>query len=428
MIDKIKVAFYINNAKYTNIDLRFPEKGNPGIGGTQFTTIATAYYLNKYYPELVEPILLAHSLELLPPSLKAYYAANDVNALFQSESLGCDIFIFKSRMGNHQIYDYLRKSNLKAIARSNNTPELEGLYQIAKCPQIKAHVCVGHEQLDFLRDHPIFTKSTRIFDPFNCENFVPKDEIIKGNNTVVFLGNIVPQKGFHHLARVWPSIVKDRPDAKLIVIGNGKLYDRNSKLGEWGVAEEKYESNYIRKFLSDKNGNIDKSVYFAGLLGLEKIEILQNADVGVVNPSGGTEVCPASALEFQACGTPVVSVAKWGLLDTVSHRKTGLLGKNDKDLARNIIYLLDNSSFAKQLGANGINFVKNIFSPKLITKQWLDLLIDVYKDKSPPQQPIKNNYLYKAKFIREGMRILKKSVPLMQNIPPLIEITNNVRR
>ncbi|MEM7579944.1 MAG: hypothetical protein AAF316_08830 [Cyanobacteria bacterium P01_A01_bin.80] len=40
----IKVGFYLQNQRYPNIDLRFPEKGNPGIGGTEFTTIATAYY------------------------------------------------------------------------------------------------------------------------------------------------------------------------------------------------------------------------------------------------------------------------------------------------------------------------------------------------------------------------------------------------
>ena len=426
MNQKIKVGFYLKNEGYSNLDLRYPEKGNPGIGGTEFTTIATAYYLNKYYYDLVEPILLANSLELLPPSIKTHYAANDVDAVWQSEALGCDIFIFKSRMGNHEIYDYLNKSNLKAIARSNNTPDSNGLSKIADCRSIKAHVCVGHEQLDLLRDHRIFTKSTRIFNPFNVENFVPKHEIVMEGNTVVFLGNIIPAKGFHCLARVWSSIIKERPDAKLIVIGSGKLYDRNSKLGKWGVAEEKYEANYIRPFLSDENGNIMKSVHFAGLLGFEKIGMLQNADVGVVNPSGLTEVCPASALEIQACGTPVVSIAKWGMLDTVVHRKTGFLGRNDKDLVTNILYLLNNPSLAEQLGENGIQFVKENFSPQEITKQWLDLFIDICNDKPPQPQAMKHNYYYKAKLIRENMRRLKNLLPPLQNVPSVIELEESL--
>ena len=426
MIPKIKVGFYLKNQGYTNVDLRFPEKGNPGIGGTEFTTIATAYYLNKYFPDIVEPILLANNLELLPPSLKAYYAANDIDAAIESEALGANIFIFKSKDGNHELYDYLRKSNLKAITRSNNTPDVEGLNQIANCPQIKAHVCVGHEQLDLLRDHRIFTKSIRIFNLFNAENFVPKQRKQKQGNTVVFLGNIMPAKGFHVLARVWHQIIKERPDAKLIVIGSGKLYDRNSKLGKWEVAEESYEAHYIRPFLSDENGNIMNSVHFAGLLGGEKIEILQNADVGVVNPSGRTEVCPASALEIQACGTPVVAAAKEGLLDTVVHGKTGLLGRNDKDLVTNISYLLNNPSVAEQLGENGIQFVKENFSPQEIAKQWLDLFVDICNDKPPQPQAIKHNYYYKAKLIRENMRKLKNLLPPLQNVPSVIELEESL--
>lgn len=425
MTAKIKVGLYLQNKKYTNVDLRFPEKGNPGIGGTEFTKLATAYYLDKFHSDRIEILLFSNITNMLPLSLKTYQAVDILDAAKKSESQGCDIFVFTSKL-NHETYDKLCKLNIKMIARSTNTPGAEGLNKIATCPQIKAHVCTGHEQLDVLRDHRVFMKSKRIFDLFNIENYAPQNNVNKENNTVVFLGNIIPAKGFHHLARIWPSILKKRPDAKLIVIGSGKLYDRNSNLGRWGVAEESYEANYIRPFLSDENGNIMKSVRFAGLLGVEKIPILQNADVGVINPSGITEVFPASALDIQACGTPVVSVAKWGLLDTVVHQKTGLLGKNDKELEQNIIYLLNNPTVAKELGANGINFVKDNFSPQLIAKQWLDLFIDIYNDRVIQPQSIKSNYFYQAKFFRENMRILKKYLPPLQNIPSLIEVEESL--
>lgn len=422
MIHRIKVAFHFNRSGCQNVDLRFPELGNPGVGGTQFTTIATAYYLQKYYSDSVEPILLTSSSELLPPNIQTHTVSDCVDALAKSEALGCDIFVFKSRSSNDPIYQSLAKAKVKAIARSNNTPDIGGLAEIAQCEAVKAHVCVGHEQLDLLRDHPIFAKSTRIFDLFNGANFAPQGEVNKQGNTVVFIGNIIHPKGFHHLARVWPEIIKQKPDAKLIAIGNGKLYNRQSRLGEWGVAEESYEANYIRPFLADAEGNPLPSVNFVGLLGLEKIPILQNADVGVVNPSGFTEVCPGSALEIQACGTPVVSGAKWGLLDTVVSGQTGLLGNSDRDLIRNIVYLLDNPDAAREMGKNGVEFVRNNFSPQLICRQWLDLCDRIVRNLPPQQQSIKNNYLYRGKILKEGMRIVKKKVPLMENIPPLIEI------
>ena len=422
MKPKIKVGFYLNNQRYASIDLRFIEQGNPGLGGTQFTTIATAYYLNKYYPDKVEILLFANSTELLPPSLKVYHALNEVDALFKSEKQECDIFVFRSTIKDDKFFDHLSKLQIKAIARSNNYPNYIRLNQIANCQQIKALVCVSHEQLDDLRDHRVFDKATRIFHPFNPQNFVPKTDVSKQENTVVFLGNLIPKKGFHYLARVWPYILKKKPEAKLIVVGSAKLYNPNTKLGKWGVAEETYEANFIRPFLSDENGNIHKSVSFTGLLGLEKIDILQRADVGVVNPSGASETFCSAAVEIQACGTPVVSAAKGGLLDTVAHEETGLLSKNDRELARNIIYFLENPTVARQFGANGIKHIQDKFSCEQNARHWLELFIDICNNKPLRQPPMKNNYLYQAKFLKERMRIFKKHVPLLRNVPALIEI------
>ena len=428
MKTKIKVGFYCQNQGYPNVDITFPEKGNPGMGGTQFAEIATAYYLNKYYPEQLEILLFANLDNLLPPSLTVYPAINVIDAAVKSEQEGCDIFVFKSSFLNHELSKTLDKLDLKAIARSDNFPNVDILNLLVDCSQIKGHVCVGQEELDIYRDHKSFAKSTRIFYPFNVENYVPVNDIPKQGNTVVYLGSIVPKKGFHILARVWPYILRKKPQAKLIVIGSGQLYNRHQKLGKWGVAEESYEANYIRPFLSDENGNIVESVHFAGVLGEEKSEILQSADVGVVNPSGASETFCISGVEIQSCGTPVVSAAKWGLLDTVVHGETGLLGNSDNELVRNILYFLDNPQAGKQFGKNGINFVKEKFDHRLIAEQWLELFTDIYNNKSPHPQPMKPNYFYNAKFLREGMRMVKKNFPLLRNIPALIEFKPLLKR
>jgi glycosyltransferase involved in cell wall biosynthesis len=418
----VKVGFYVENKGYPDVDLRFPEQGNPGIGGTEFTEIATAYYIKKFHPDQIDVLLLANITELLPPLLNVHHALDVVDAALKSHEAGCDIFVFRSKLLTHEFIHQLESLNIKVIARSNNTPDVDVVSMIADCSKIKCHVCVGHEQLDIFRDHRIYEKSTRIFDLFNTNNFIPKQDIPKSNNRVVFLGNLIHSKGFHVLARTWPSILAEKPDAQLTVIGSGILYDRSQKLGEWGIAEESYEATYIRPFLADKNGRPIESVHFAGLLGTEKISILQSADVGVVNPTGSTEVCPGSALEILACGTPIVSAAKWGLLDTVVHRKTGLLGKSDKALAQNILELLNNPLLAKQFGKEGIRFLEDNFSPSIIIKQWIELLVDIYNDRPPQPQPMKQNYLYNAKCLREGMRIVKKNVPPLRHLPASIEV------
>lgn len=426
MSQKIKVGFYCQNDGYPNVDCRFPELGNPGLGGTQFSEIATAHYLQQFFPEQLEVLLLAHLTDLLPSSLQVIAVDNVIDAAVKSKQAGCDIFIFRSSWIDEELYEKLYQINLKVIVRSDDWLTVDKLSLLASCLPIKCNVCFSGEQLDNYRDHKIFNKSTRIHHPLNIDNYIPKQDISKKGNTVVFLGNIIPVKGFHILARIWPTILKERPDAKLVVIGSAKLYDRNQTLGKWGVAEEEYEANYIRPYLSDENGNIVKSVHFAGLVP-DKNEILRNADVGVVNPSGRAEVFCISAVEFQACGTPVISAPIGGLLDTIIHGKTGFHAKNDGELAKYILYLLNNPKIAKQFGQNGIDFVKETFDYKLIAKQWLELLIDIYNNVPPKQQPMKSNYLYQAKFIKEGMRVLKKNIPLLRGVPSVVEAKSIVK-
>ena len=426
---KIKVGFYCQNQGYPNVDIRFPEQGNPGMGGAQFSEIATVYYLNQFFSEQLQVVLFAQITDFLPSSLEIYPVDNLVDAAEQSKRKQCDILVFSLLVfsAHPDICDRLEKLNIKAIIRSDDWFNIEERNLIANCSQIKCNVCFSQEQLDHYRDHQIFEKSTRIFHLLYAENYAPKNNILKQGNTVVFLGNLIPIKGFHILARVWPLILRKKPDAKLVVIGSGKLYDRNQKLGKWGIAEENYEKNYIRPFLSDENGEILDSVHFAGLVK-DKNDILRNADVGVVNPSGLSEVFCISAIEIEACGTPVVSYPRGGLLDTVVNKKTGLYAKNDRDLVKSILYLLENPNVAHQYGQNGIKFVRETFNPKLISEQWLHLLFNVHNDIPIQQPPMKKNYLYRGKILKEWMRIIKKYIPILRNVPAMIDIKTLLKK
>lgn len=418
----IKVGFYIDSQPYADVDLRFPELGNPGVGGTQFSEIFTAYYLNKFYSPKLEIVLFVNTPALLPSTLKTICVVDVIDAATQSVRQGCDLFVFWSSLITAELWHQLCNLNIKVIARSDNFISVEELNWLASCPQIRCNVCVGQEQLDVYRDHRIFKKSIRIYNSIATEKYKPKTIPDKQGNTVVYIGSIVYPKGFHVLARVWPHILQQRPDAKLVVIGSGKLYERSQKLGKWGVAEESYEAKYIRPFLSDRDGNIIKSVYFAGLLGSEKDKILRNADVGVVNPTGQTETFCISAVEIQACGTPVVSAATGGLLDTIVHNHTGLLGSSDRELISNILYLLNNPDICRQFGEHGIDFVLQNFDYHIIAKQWLQVITDVFNDTPLTPQPMKSNYFYNAKIFKEILRIVKVKVPLLQNIPAFVEI------
>ena len=63
------------------------------------------------------------------------------------------------------------------------------------------------------------------------------------------------------------------------------MYNKNTKLGKWGIAEENYEKVFM-PYLLDKNGKILSSVTFYGKTVNEKYEILGKTKVGVPNPGG----------------------------------------------------------------------------------------------------------------------------------------------
>jgi glycosyltransferase involved in cell wall biosynthesis len=419
---KYRVGFYLQNRDITGADLRDPSTGNPGVGGTQFLFTALPWYLDHYHSLSVEPHIYANSPNYLPPNISAHAARDATEAVQRADQDEMDLFIFRPT-GDEEgmsIYSSLRKVDLSGIAWAHNIPSSECLRALTESDAVKRFVAVGREQLDELRDHPVFNKSTYIYNGFDASTFEPSSVFTNGKR-VVYIGALVPAKGFHVLARAWKDVIAEVPDAELIVIGSARVYDADAELGKWGVARENYEASCIRPYLSDDDESPMESVDFKGVLGKEKIPLMQEACVGVANPSGKSETFCLSAVEFQAAGTPVVSKAYRGLLDTVQHGKTGLLG-GESDIADNVIQLLDNPEQSREMGREGISWVKSQFSFESVCQDWIQLFEDVQEGRPArndyPLVNIKNN----LKFLREGLRQFKNNIPGGGCLPSIWEI------
>ncbi|WP_332400851.1 glycosyltransferase [Lactococcus laudensis] len=178
-----------------------------------------------------------------------------------------------------------------------------------------------------LIDHNIFNKFFYIYNAINLDNYPIRDNV-QENNIICFVGSITPAKGFHVLAKQWPKIKKKIPDAKLYVIGSGNLYDRNQRLGKFSIAESTYEKTFIN-YLTDRNGAISSDVKFFGVLDNNlKIEVMNKAKVGVVNPTARGETFCISAIEFEALDIPVVSRKKWTFKRISIKGRNILIGDN----------------------------------------------------------------------------------------------------
>lgn len=416
---KKKVALFLDNSGCSNKDVSKPWLGNPGIGGTQFNIITLSYYYNKYFDD-VEFIYYLLRDQSLHEGVSYYVVHSLKDAIEHSKKIAVDIFIYRPLVNDEYRKVLEQSSDTNIVLWAHNTP-FGHLDLISKKSNVKRYVPVATEQYDMLRDHDIIYKSKPIYNLFDITPYSQESKPIERDRSVVYLGSLIKSKGFHALARNWKSILKIVPDAKLIVIGSGNLYNQNASLGKFNIASENYENEFMQYLQDDKNNLLD-SVEFKGLMGTEKISIMANASVGCPNPTGVTENCPGSAIEFQAVGTPVVTGAFWGMHDTVLDGKTGYLCKYNKEFVEKICYLLQNKGVVDELGSNGIKFIEERFSPKKITTQWNELFDDIYHNNSACVLPIKDNIEYENKWLLEVLRIIKQRFPNVKSyIPPYIK-------
>jgi glycosyltransferase involved in cell wall biosynthesis len=294
------------------------------------------------------------------------------------------ILVFRPTINlDPQLEKLINTTEANLVAWAHVNPSQATLRKLATAASVKRVIALGGRQYMTWIDNPVKRKSQIIKNG----QYLPKDTVIIDSSVkyVSYLGSIVPQKGFHLLAKVWPKIHRKYPNLRLKVIGSGSLYDPNTKLGKHGIAEQRYEDIFMKNF-----GSSIVSVDFLGKLNaVEKNQVVANSYIGIVNPSGNTENCPASALDFEAYEVPVISVFKFGLIDTVSHGKTGILVKNYKRIPGAIALLLESVGLRTELSRNCRSFLSSEFDFVDISQEWIKIF-QTLDSQSPLKMQIKD--------------------------------------
>lgn len=385
--------FYNGNTDIGNIEI--VSKCNPGIGGSEYLLLLLFYYLNLLCPHLKCQLLTTDK------SIKGNnitYVSDELEAIRKSKDIGANEFIFIPKKDNIDFYNLLSKEQINGIAWVHNYISYEILELLEKNKEIKRIVFVGKEQYDSYIDSEIINKSCYIYNMIPKVKHEPVEPSKKGN-VVTYVGSIIPAKGFHMLASIWRDVLKEIPDAKLQVIGNGKLYNKDSKLGKYNIADDKYEKKFI-KYLIDKRGNVIDSVKFLGTIGKEKEKYINETKVGVANPTGISETFCLSAVEYKTYGIPVVTYNGYGLLDTVRNGVDGILIKNKRQLKNAIIKLLKNDELNKKMGKNAYIDGFQCFWPENIIPTWEKVINEVNLGLNPNIDFPNKNYFNDFKWIK----------------------------
>lgn len=336
----MRIAFYIPNKGFCDRNLSDVDSGNPGIGGSEFSAILISSNLAK--ESTFSITLLCDENGIFPKCLQYKACGCLEQALIFADKEKFDYVVVDSKFLDKDLLVHFY--GIKFIAWANCFIEPNQYKLFAESSNLVKIVNVGFHQHELLRKTVIGDKSTYIFNAVPS-SFLSKISIIpikKRKHNVVYIGSLHRAKGFHVLAKAWPKVLKEEPDAHLYVIGSGRLYGSKIRLGDWKIAQKDYEEEFM-PYLTTENGKILPSVHFLGIMGEEKYDLLNECKVGVPNPSGVSETFGYTAVEMELMGCHVTTIKCPGYLDTVCEQQN--LYENSNELAANIVSLLRKDTF-----------------------------------------------------------------------------------
>ncbi|MBE5875888.1 MAG: glycosyltransferase family 4 protein [Lachnospiraceae bacterium] len=178
------------------------------------------------------------------------------------------------------------------------------------------------------------------------------------NNIVLFLGELGKRKGCYDIPAVAERVVKKVPDVKFLLCGAGSEEDEKA----------------IKKLFED-NGTINHIVFPGWVRGVQKDEVLREADVFFL-PSYN-EGMPMSVLDAMGYGLPIVSTNVGGIPKIVHDGKNGTCCEagDVEGFSRGIIALLTDDDRRVNSAKESISIVKKGYS----LEAHLELLEKVYE-------------------------------------------------
>lgn len=177
---------------------------------------------------------------------------------------------------------------------------------------------------------------------------------------ILFVGRFEPRKGLKYLLQAFPTVLREIPTAKLVVVGEGIL--------------ERYYRRYVEE-------HIKGSVFFVGHVTPEDLPRYYASCDLYCSPATGAESFGIVLLEAMATQTPIVCSDIPGYRTIMADGREGLFFKacDPRSLAGRIVHLLKDHNLRKEMGANGRRKAIE-YDWKKVTKRVLDFYHEALND------------------------------------------------
>lgn len=366
-----------------NSELSFSHNGqNPGIGGTQFTTINLAFLLSREFNDL--NLILINSSHI-----NLHHPGNNLSQLIETD---IDIFLTSLHEKSCNYLVIITASLLRVATPSLIHPLRNNIIAWVHHPfhvspeisklQLSAHVHVGTYQ--FYSNYFFYKNNWHIQNPFKMES--QKESMLTKDSCspvrIVYLGALIRAKGFGYIAQQWKQIKKIHPRIELHVIGSSATYGMTPTHNLLPC-----DTDFATEILSHipLDDIESRQVVFYGNLGEEKLKVIRSSHIALLNPTGASEAFPASVLECMGCGIPVIASDDYGMSDSMRFFPELLL-KSPKQITTRITWILDNPHRYKELSERATTVARWFDSQScIILLRWRRLFDEI---SSPIENPI----------------------------------------
>ncbi len=207
-------------------------------------------------------------------------------------------------------------------------------------------------------------------------NLNDKRQLTRHDEVITFVNrNLEPYRGFHSFMRALPLILKQRPNAQIIVVGGDGV--------SYGAAPSK-GTTWKNIFINEVRGSISNDdwqrVHFLGQVPYQSfIALMQLSTVHVYLTY--PFVLSWSLLEAMSVGCAIVASNTSPVTEVIRNKETGMLVDffDAEELAKTVCNLLENPAMRNQLGDNARELIKqqydlaSICLPKQIA--WVESLL-----------------------------------------------------
>ena len=354
-----KILFYINSISRGGAERVLCNLANSFSNRGYDVIVATSLNSDKEY-ELDSKI--QRSI-LLNRRIKGFFVRNiklisKLKLLIKAERP--DVVVSFMKEANFRTVLACRKTKTKCIVSIRNDPHEEYKSLINKLlanslySKASGIVFQTPDAKAFFRSN-VQSRSRIIYNPVN--KFFLLDSIENGKDNIVTIGRVVKQKNQELLIRAFAS-VSNQISSNLVIVGDGKLKSKLIKL-----------TNKL---------NISNRVDFVGTTN-DVLSILKTSRIFVL--TSNYEGIPNSLMEALALGLPCIATdcPCGGPRLLIEDGVSGLLipVKDKNKLASSMLYLLNNQSYANEMGKKAKEFLNSNFNPDLIFEEWEKYVLEV---------------------------------------------------